>query len=110
MIDEQRGRCEQEIGAEHAQLAVRHVHHPAHPIDEDIAAGEQRIDRRKHDDVDEKLHLSGGRLGRVLTRPNIQGKALGLAKALDPTYASYFTSYSTQSFACTMADLASSQR
>ena len=49
-------RREQQIGAEHGDLAMRHVQHPAHAIDQHIAAGEQRIDRRQHDDIDDELH------------------------------------------------------
>src|SRR5215813_3715879 len=55
MADEQRGGRVQEIGAEHSQFAVGYVHDPAHAIDEDVAAGEQRVDRREYGDVDDEL-------------------------------------------------------
>ena len=56
MTAEQRRGHQQQVGAEHHQLAVRQVEHPAHAIDEHVAARDQRIDRRQHDDVDGELH------------------------------------------------------
>src|SRR6516225_8721926 len=56
MISKQRGSRVEEIGAEHRQFAVRHVHHAAYAIDEYVAAGEQRIDRGENSDVDDELH------------------------------------------------------
>ena len=34
---------------------MRHVHHPAYPVDQNIAAREQRVDRREYGDVDDEL-------------------------------------------------------
>ena len=58
MPGEQRRRGRQAVGAEHHQLAVRERQHPADAVDQDIAAADQRIDRRQYRDVDGELHLS----------------------------------------------------
>jgi len=35
---------------------VRHVHHAAHAEEDNVSAGEQRVDCREHDNVDDDLH------------------------------------------------------
>ena len=62
VLGEQRRDGQQQIGAEHHQLAMRQVEHAADPIDQHVAAGDQRVDRGQDDDVDEELH--GGRCCR----------------------------------------------
>ena len=59
MVREDGCSREQEVGPQHAQLAMRHVHDAAHPINQHIPAREQRVYRREHDDVDGELHESG---------------------------------------------------
>ena len=55
-VGEQRRGGEQQIGAEHHQLAMRQVEHAADPIDQHVAARDQRVDRGEDDDVDDELH------------------------------------------------------
>src|SRR5690348_14285556 len=56
MAIEERGRRQHHVGAEHHQLAMREIEHAADAIDQHVAAGDQRVDRRKDDDVDDELH------------------------------------------------------
>ncbi len=49
-------RREQQIGTQHHQLAMRKIEHAADPVDENIAAGDERVDRAQYDNVDSKLH------------------------------------------------------
>ena len=56
LTGKQRGRCKQEIAAEHHQFAVRQIEHAADAVDEHVAAGDQRVNRRQHHDIDEQLH------------------------------------------------------
>ena len=63
-----------QIGAEHHQLAVREVQHAAHAIDQHVAAADQRIDRRQHDDVDDELH------GLTLSRSCRASSASGIVR------------------------------
>ena len=58
MAAEQRCGGVQPVGAEHHQLAVRERQHPAHAVDQDIAAADERIDRGEDRDVDRDLHPS----------------------------------------------------
>ena len=59
MADEQGCGGEQQIGPQHGEFPMRHVHHPADAIDQHVAAGEQRVDRREHHDIDDELHVVG---------------------------------------------------
>ena len=68
MTGEQRGGRQQQIGAEHHQLAMRQIEHAADAVDQHIAARDQRIDRSQHDDVDDELHAA------ILRTPRGQGK------------------------------------
>ena len=51
----QRRRRQHQIGAEHHQFAMGEIEHPADPVDQHVAAGDQGVDRGKDDDVDEEL-------------------------------------------------------
>ena len=62
MTAELRRRHQQQIGAEHHQLAVSQVQHPAHAIHEHIPARDQRIDRRQHGHVNGELHSGQKRI------------------------------------------------
>ena len=49
--EERRGGIET-VRAEHHQLAVREREHPAHTVDQDVAAADQCVERRENGDVD----------------------------------------------------------
>ena len=72
MTGKQRRGRQQQIRAQHHQLAMGEIEHAAHPVDHHIAARDQCVDRCEHDNVDEELQtdsvqrevslpLSGGR-------------------------------------------------
>jgi hypothetical protein len=52
LTGEKRRRRVQAVGREHHQLAVSQRQHPAHPVDQHVAAADQRIDRGEDEDVD----------------------------------------------------------
>lgn len=82
-----RRRREERVGAEHHQFAMRHVEHAADAVDEDISARHQRIERGKHNNVDEELgaHLAGSARGDVVFDPVFLGDdlVLGLVPLVD---------------------------
>ncbi len=49
------GRGQQQIRPDHHQFAMRKIKHAADAIDQDITAGDQCVDRRQDDDIDEEL-------------------------------------------------------
>ena len=61
MAGKQRRRGQQQVGRQHHEFAVSQVENPAHAIDQHIAAGDQRVDRGKYDDIDGELHESDER-------------------------------------------------
>jgi hypothetical protein len=64
-VREQRRGREQQIGTEHHQLTMREVEHAADPVDQHVAARDQRVDRGQDDDVDDELHGLGHAMSRV---------------------------------------------
>ena len=124
MAGKQRGRGQQQVGRQHHQLAVRQVEHPAHAIDQHVAAGDQRVDRGQHDDVDGELQVDPDQSVQPIRIPedcaqrNFRDPASGNAKPPWVPAASrsddvgrddtHFTSNAVQSFTCTIAPLAAS--